>query len=80
MAHVHVPFSCVSEWRMCMCPFLAFLNGACAHAPCVVLARADFITGCIVLDLLEMHFWSMSELMIFLTMLDSCNHLQTKFQ
>jgi hypothetical protein len=63
-----------------MCAFLLFLNGACVRAPCVVLAHADFITSCIVLDHLEMHFWSMSELMCVLKMLDSCNHLWTKFQ
>jgi hypothetical protein len=50
------------------------------HAPCVVLVHDNFITGCIVLDLFKMHFWSMSELMGVLKMLDSCNHLQTKFQ
>jgi hypothetical protein len=54
-----------------MCVFLVFLDGACVCASCVVLAHADFITGCIVLDLLEMHFWSMSELMDVLKMLDS---------
>jgi hypothetical protein len=64
---------------MRMCTFLAFMDGACARAPCVVLVHSDFITGCIVLDLLEMHFWSMSELMSVLTMLDSYNHLQMKF-
>jgi hypothetical protein len=41
---------------MHMCAFLAFLDGACARAPCVVIAHIDFITGCIVLDLLEMIF------------------------
>jgi hypothetical protein len=65
---------------MHMCTFLAFLDGACVRAPCVVLAHDDFITGCIVLDLLEMHFWSMSKLMGVLKMLDSCNHLRMKFQ
>jgi hypothetical protein len=65
---------------MRMYVFLAFMDGACAHAPCVVLAHADFITGCIVLDLLEMHFCSMSELMGVLKMLHSCNHLRMKFQ
>jgi hypothetical protein len=59
--------------------FLAFLDSACAHDPCVVLAHANFITGCIVLDLLEMNFWSTSELMDVLNMLDSCIHLQMKF-
>jgi hypothetical protein len=58
-----------------MCVFLAFLDGACVCVPCVVLAHADFITSCIVLDLLEMHFRSMSELMGVLN-----NHLQMKFR
>jgi len=44
--------------------FPAFLNGACAHAPYVVLAHANFIADCIVLGLLEMHFWSMGELIV----------------
>jgi hypothetical protein len=60
--------------------FRRYLTVARARAPCVVLAHADFIVGCIVLDLLEMHFWSMSELMSVLKMLDSCNHLRMKFQ
>jgi hypothetical protein len=37
------------------------------HAPCVVLAHADFIVDCIVLGLLECifgHFWSMGELIV----------------
>ena len=63
-----------------MCAFLAFLDGACVRAPYVVLAHSDFIVGCIVLDILEMHFWSMSELMSVLMMLDSCNHFRTKYQ
>jgi hypothetical protein len=44
--------------------FPTFLNGACACAPCVVLAHDDFIVDCIVLGLLEMHFWSMAELIV----------------
>jgi hypothetical protein len=50
-----------------MCAFPAFLDGACACAPCIVIAHPDFITGCIVLDLLEMifgQFWSMGELIV----------------
>jgi hypothetical protein len=62
-----------------MCIFLAFLDSLCVRTPYVVLAHADFIIGCIVLDLLEMHFWSMSELMGVLKMLDSWNHLRMKF-
>jgi hypothetical protein len=38
---------------MRMCTFIAFLDGACACAPCVVIVHLDFITGCTVLDLLE---------------------------
>jgi hypothetical protein len=50
---------CVHSRASCACAlFPAFLNGACARAPCVVLAHADFIADCIVLGLLEMHFWS----------------------
>jgi hypothetical protein len=52
--HNHASYTCA--------PFLAFLNGACAHAPYVVLVHADFIVDCIVLGLLEMYFWSMVEL------------------
>jgi hypothetical protein len=37
--------------------FLAFSTGARVRASCISLAHVDFITGCIVLDLLEMHFW-----------------------
>jgi hypothetical protein len=59
--------------------FRCYLTVARARVPCVFLVHADFIVGCIVLDLLEMHFWPMSELMSVLKMLDSCNHLQTKF-
>jgi hypothetical protein len=62
-----------------MCDFIKFMDDTCSRAPCVVLVHADFITGCIVLDLLEMHFWYMSELMGVLKMLDSCNDLQMKF-
>jgi hypothetical protein len=50
---------------MCMCTFPVFLDGACACTPSVVIAHLNFITGCIVLDLLEMlfgNFWSMGEL------------------
>jgi hypothetical protein len=57
------------------------MNGACARAPCVVLAHADFIVDCIVLGLLEMHFWSFLVHGLTnscLNMLDYCNHLQTK--
>jgi hypothetical protein len=64
---------------MRMCALLVFLDGTCVRAPYVVLAHADFINGCIVLDILKMHFWSISELMGVLKMLDSYNHLQTKF-
>jgi hypothetical protein len=42
---------------VCMCAFSVLLDGACASAPCVVIAHLDFITSCIVLDLLEMLFW-----------------------
>jgi hypothetical protein len=38
--------------------FSAFSTSARARASCISLAHADFITGCIVLDLLEMNFWS----------------------
>jgi hypothetical protein len=65
------PQSCIVR----MCSFLAFLDCACAHTPYVVLAHANFITSCLVLDLLEMHFWSMSELMGVWKMMDSSNHL-----
>jgi hypothetical protein len=58
-------FLCPQSCIVHMCAFSAFLNGACARAPCVVLAHADFIVGCIVLDLLEVHFWSMGELIAF---------------
>jgi hypothetical protein len=51
-------FSIHSRASVCMCTFPVFLTGACACAPCISLAHADFITGCIVLDLLEMLFWS----------------------
>ena len=60
--------------------FQHYLIVACAQVPYVVLAPTEFIIGFIVLDLLEMNFWSMSELMGVLKMLDSCNHLRTKFQ
>jgi hypothetical protein len=60
--------------------FLAFFNGACVRSPCVVSTHANFIVDCMVLDLLEMHFWYMGELICVLKMLDSCNHLQTKFR
>ena len=54
---------CVHSRASCACAlFPAFLNGACARAPCVVLVHVDFIVDCIVLGLLEMHFWSMGEL------------------
>jgi hypothetical protein len=50
-----------STWMVCqivgMCAFIVFLDGACARVPCVVIVHLDFITGCIVLDLLEMIFW-----------------------
>ena len=52
---------------VCMCTFLAFMDGACACAPYVVIAHADFVTSCIALDLLEIlcgHFWSMGELIV----------------
>ena len=39
-----------------MCVFPGFLDGASVHTLCVVIAHLDFITGCIVLDLLEMFF------------------------
>ena len=66
----------VHSRTLCACAFFCvFLNGACACTPCVVLVHADFIASCIVLDLLEMHFWPMSELLSVLKMLDSCNHL-----
>jgi hypothetical protein len=71
-AHSRASFTCVL--------FPTFLNGACARAPCVVSAHADFILDCILLDLLEMNFWSMGELICVLKMLDSCNHLLMKFQ
>jgi hypothetical protein len=48
-----------------MCTFPVFIDGACVRAPCIVIAHPDFITGCIVLYLLEIifgHFWSMGEL------------------
>jgi hypothetical protein len=47
--------------------FLAFSTGARVRASCISLVHDDFITGCIVLDPLEMHFWyfwSMGELII----------------
>jgi hypothetical protein len=50
------------------------------HASCVFLAYDDFIAGCIVFGPFGDAFWSMSELMSFLKMLDSCNHLQMKFR
>ena len=54
---------CVHSHTLSTCAlFSAFLNGACAHAPYVVLARVDFIVDCIFLGLLEIHFWSMGEL------------------
>jgi hypothetical protein len=54
---------CVHSRTSCACVFFpAFMNGACACAPCVVLAHSDFIVDCIVLGLLEMHFRSMGEL------------------
>jgi hypothetical protein len=54
---------CVHNRASCACAlFLAFLNGACACTPCVVLAHANFVAYCIVLGLLQMHFLSMGEL------------------
>jgi hypothetical protein len=46
--HSHASCACVI--------FPVFLDGACACAPCIVIAHPDFITGCIVLDLLEILF------------------------
>jgi len=57
------PHSCIVH----MCAFTVFLDGACVCAPCIVTMHPDFITGFIVLDLLEMlfgHFWSMGELIV----------------
>jgi hypothetical protein len=72
---------CVHIYTLGTCAlFRRYLIAARAHAPCVFLVHADFIAGCIVLDLLEMHFWPMSELMSVLKMLDSCNHLWMKFR
>jgi hypothetical protein len=43
--------------------FRCYLTVMRACVPYVFLVHADLIIDCIVLDLLEMHFWSMSELM-----------------
>ena len=70
--HSHASSACVL--------FRCYLAITCALAPYVVLAHVDFIVDCIVLGLLEMHFWSMGELICVLKMLDSGNHLQMKFR
>jgi hypothetical protein len=67
---------CIHGRGSCACAlFPTFLNDACVCAPCVVSMHAD----CIVLDLLEMKFWSLGELICVLKMLDSFNHLRTNF-
>jgi hypothetical protein len=72
---------CIHSHASGACAFFQhYMNAARARVPCIFFVHADFIAGCILLDLLEMHFWSMSELMSVLKMLDYCNHLWMKFR